>query len=63
MNSIAEKTNKGRGKQKEPTLVHVNVRLPEYVVSYFKTYENYTSVMRTVLTQYVDNKVSVRPSR
>ena len=61
MNSIAEGTNKGRGKQKEPTLVHVNVRLPEYVVAHFKTHENYTSVMRTVLTQYVDNKVSVRP--
>lgn len=58
---MSEKTNKGRGKQKEPTLVHVNVRLPEYVVAHFKAHKNYTALMRTVLTQYVDNKVSVRP--
>ena len=44
-----------RGKQKEPTLVHVNVRLPQYVVDHFKADPNYTQEIRRVLTEYVDN--------
>jgi len=43
-----------RGKQKEPTLVHVNVRLPQYVVDHFKSHPNYTQEIRRVLTRYVD---------
>ena len=50
-----------RGKQKEPTLVHVNVRLPQYVVDHFKADPNYTQEIRRVLTEYVDNKVGIRP--
>lgn len=50
-----------RGKQKEPTLVHVNVRLPQYVVDHFKADPNYTQEIRRVLTEYVDNKVGFRP--
>ena len=44
-----------RGKQKEPTLVHVNVRLPQYVVDHYKSLPSYTQEMRRVLTEHVDN--------
>ena len=44
-----------RGKQKEPTLVHVNVRLPQYVVDHFKSFPRHTQEMRRVLTEHVDN--------
>ena len=50
-----------RGKQKEPTLVHVNVRLPQYVVDHFKSFPRHTQEMRRVLTEHVDNKVGIRP--
>jgi len=50
-----------RGKQKEPTLVHVNVRLPQYVVDHFKSHPSYTQEIRRVLTEHVDNKVGIRP--
>ena len=49
-----------RGNQKEPTLVHVNVRLPQYVVDHFKSHPNYTQEIRRVLTRYVD-KVGILP--
>lgn len=38
--------------RKEP-LTHVNVRLPEYVLKYFKAYPNYTKAIRQVLEQHV----------
>ena len=44
-----------RGKQKEPTLVHINMRLPQYVVDHFKSLPSYTQEMRRVLTEHVDN--------
>ena len=50
-----------RGKQKEPTLTLVSLRLPQYVVDHFKTDPNYTQEIRRVLTEYVDNKVGFRP--
>ena len=53
MNLTTEPTRQ-RGKQKEPTLVHVNVRLPQYVVDHFKSHPNYTQEIRRVLTRYVD---------
>jgi hypothetical protein len=49
-----------RGKQKEPTLVHVNVRLPQYVVDHFKSYPSYTQEMRRVLTEHVERTAAVR---
>ena len=49
-----------RGKQKEPTLVHINVRLPQYVVDHFKSHSNYTQEIRRVLTEHVD-KVGILP--
>ena len=45
---------KYRGKQKAPTLVHINVRLPQYVVDHFKSYPSYTQEIRRVLTNHVD---------
>jgi len=50
-----------RGKQKEPVLVHTNVRLPQYVVDHFISFPNYTQELRRVLTAYVDNKVGILP--
>jgi len=44
-----------RGKQKAPTLVHINLRLPHHVVAHFQTSPNYTKEIRRVLTEYVDN--------
>ena len=44
-----------RGKQKEPTLTLVSLRLPQYVVDHFKADPNYTQEIRRVLTEYVNN--------
>ena len=49
-----------RGKQKEPTLVHVNVRLPQYVVDHFKSHPSYTQEIRRVLTEHVERTAAVR---
>jgi len=38
--------------RKEP-MVHVNVRLPRYVLEHFKQYPNYTRKMREVLIERV----------
>ncbi len=46
---------KRRGKQKTPTLVHVNMRLPQYVVDHFRAGPKHTQEMRRVLTEHVDN--------
>jgi len=35
-------------------LVHVNVRLPQYVIDYFKQQPNYTRAMREALKQHVE---------
>ena len=37
-------------------LVKINVRLPEYVVEYFKEKTNYSAEIRKVLGEYVDNQ-------
>ena len=52
-------TPKRRGKQLNPTLTHLTVRLPTEVVDYFKNVpqtESYTVAIRKVLTQYVQEK-------
>jgi uncharacterized protein (DUF4415 family) len=59
LSSMTE-TPKRRGKQKAPTLVHVNMRLPQYVVDHFKSGPNYTREMRRVLTEYVERTAAVR---
>ena len=35
-------------------LVHVNVRLPQYVIDYFKQQPSYTRAMREALKQHVE---------
>jgi len=35
-------------------LVHVNVRLPQYVIDYFKQQPSYTHAMREALKQHVE---------
>jgi len=48
-----------RGKQKEPTLVHLSLRLPQEVVAYFKAQPNYTQEIRRVLSDHVEDKVGI----
>jgi len=48
-----------RGKQKEPTLVHLSLRLPQEVVAYFKAQPNYTQEIRRVLSDHVKDKVGI----
>jgi hypothetical protein len=47
-----------RGKGTKPALVHVNLRLPLWVVEYYKEKPNYTGAMREVLTIHArDNQI------
>jgi len=48
-----------RGKQKTPTLVHVNVRVPVDVINYFKQFPSYTGEIRKVLTNHVKEKTTI----
>ena len=56
-------TRKLRGKGAKPSMLHTNVRLPEYVVSYFKEFPSYTKEIRRVLEEHVtqvDNEGATR---
>jgi hypothetical protein len=46
----------GRGKGVKPALVHINLRLPAWVVEFYKEQPNYTGSMREVLTIYAQEK-------
>jgi len=41
-----------RGKAVKPAMVHVNIRIPEEVLAYFKGKPQYTLAMREVLTNH-----------
>jgi uncharacterized protein (DUF4415 family) len=41
-----------RSKDERQPMVHINVRLPEDVVEFYKQYPNYTRAMRDVLIKY-----------
>lgn len=44
---------KGRGLGKVPALLHVNLRMPEETLSFYKKqYPEYTAAMRDVLTRF-----------
>ena len=58
MNSMTNEKRR-RGKQKEPTLVHLSLRLPQEVVAYFKAQPNYTQEIRRVLSDHVEDKVGI----
>lgn len=60
LNSITE-PKRIRGKGVKPAMLHVNVRLPQYVVDHFKASPKYTQEMRRVLTEYVNNEAALRP--
>lgn len=47
-----------RGKGTKPALLHVNLRLPSWVVDYFKEQPNYTSAMREVLIMHAQENQS-----
>ena len=52
---------KRRGKGKVPALVHVNVRLPEEVLNFYKRYSNYTGQMREVLIAFKEKSEAQNP--
>jgi hypothetical protein len=37
----------------DEAMVHVNVRLPQYVLDYFKQHPNYTRAIREALEEHV----------
>jgi uncharacterized protein (DUF4415 family) len=41
-----------RGKGKHPAKAHVNIRLPQEVLEFYKGFPSYTRKMRDVLTDY-----------
>ena len=64
MNDIAEQQEerpkrRGRGKGIKPKLAHINIRLPQWVLDYYKQQPNYTKAIREVLTIHVqENQTS-----
>jgi|TARA_R110000744_G_scaffold380379_2_gene500994 hypothetical protein len=42
--------------ENEP-MAHVSLRIPEYVVEYYRAYPNYTKVMRRVLKAYAEQQL------
>ena len=52
---------KRRGKGKVPALVHVNVRLPEEVLNFYKRYPSYTGQMREVLIAFKEKSEAQNP--
>ena len=48
-----EKTKRYRGKGVKPARVHINVRVPQYVVDHFKRFPSYTKEIRSVLETHV----------
>lgn len=43
---------KGRGKGKNPAMSHVNLRVPNWVLDFYKQQPNYSKSMRSVLMMY-----------
>ena len=52
MTSTNDKQTRGNGAK--PSMLHTNVRLPKYVVDYFKEFPSYTKEIRRVLEEHVD---------
>jgi hypothetical protein len=51
---MSSDTKQRRGKGTKPAMLHINVRLPEHVVDYFKLHTSYTAEMRRVLEEHVE---------
>ena len=45
-----------RGKGKVLARAHINLRVSEETLAYFKQHPNYTAVMRNVLEEYVKER-------
>lgn len=61
MTSTNDKQTRGKGVK--PSMLHTNVRLPKYVVDYFKEFPSYTKEIRRVLEEHVtqvDNEGATR---
>jgi uncharacterized protein (DUF4415 family) len=52
MNEVRVNPSRGRGKGKTPAKAHVNLRVPEEVLEFYRRYPSYTAKMREVLIQY-----------
>jgi uncharacterized protein (DUF4415 family) len=52
MDAVTQK-KRGRGKGKNPALVHVNLRLPLDILEQYKSFPSYTGKMREVLINYI----------
>jgi hypothetical protein len=50
--SDTETTKRVRGRGKNPALAHVNLRLPVWVLEFYKKHPSYTGKMREVLAEY-----------
>jgi hypothetical protein len=55
---MMETTKRARGKGVKPALVHVNVRLPQWVLDYYKEQPSYTKAMREVLIIHAQEQIS-----
>jgi len=63
--SEVDTTKRVRGKGKRPAKVHVNIRLPNEVLEFYKGFPKYTGKMREVLVNYAkehSNEESVSDS-
>lgn len=52
---------KRRGKGKTPALVHINVRLPQEVLNFYRRYPSYTGKIREVLTEFKEKAEAQDP--
>jgi hypothetical protein len=55
MDDSIERSNikRGRGVGKKEALLHVNLRMPNEVLVFYKKFPNYTGKMREVLTNFM----------
>lgn len=52
-NTTEKRARKGRGGGRNPSLTHVNLRLPYEVLEFYQKYPHYTKKMREVLTKFI----------
>lgn len=60
--SSEESQRRGRGKGVKPAMEHVNLRMPEDVMDFYRRYPRYTNKMREVLIQWVREHPAADPS-
>lgn len=60
--SSEEVSRRGRGKGVKPAMEHVNLRMPQEVVEFYRMYPRYTNKMREVLIQWVREHPAADPA-